>query len=118
MINKSKARQRRAKKTRARIAKTATTKLCVGRSNQHITAQVIAIDGEFHRVISQVSTKDKALQNEKCSKVELAQKVGKQIAEKAKKAGVTKVAFDRSGFLYHGRVKALAEAAREGGIEF
>lgn len=118
MIDKSKARLRRAKKTRARIAKSATTKLSVARSNQHITAQVIAIDGEFHKVISQVSTKDKDFKNEKGTKTELAKKVGKKIAEQAKQAGVTKLAFDRSGFLYHGRVKALAEAAREGGIEF
>lgn len=118
MSKKIQARVRRSKKTRARIAKSSTVKMSVVRSNQHITAQVISIDGEFHQVVAHASTVDKEFKESKGSKIELAQKVGKVIAEKAKKAGVTKLAFDRSGYLYHGRIKALADAAREGGIEF
>jgi large subunit ribosomal protein L18 len=118
MSDKIKARLRRAKKTRARIQQTATTKLSIGRSNQHISAQIIELHGECHRVVAHASTMDKDFQDVKGSKTECATLIGKKIAEKAKEAGVTKIAFDRSGYRYHGRVKALAEAAREGGIEF
>ncbi len=93
-----------------------TTRLCVHRTTRHIYAQVIAPAGD--RVLVSASTLDVSFKGGKTGNVDAAQKVGQLIAERAKSAGVEKVAFDRSGFKYHGRVKALAEAAREGGLEF
>ena len=93
-----------------------TTRLCVHRTTRHIYAQLIAAAGD--RVLVSASTLDAAFKGGKTGNVDAAQKVGQLIAERAKSAGVEKVAFDRSGFKYHGRVKALAEAAREGGLEF
>lgn len=92
------------------------TRLSVTRTPQHIYAQVLTPDGA--KVLAQASTLEKDLRGDKTGNVEAASKVGKLIAERAKAAGVSAVAFDRSGFKYHGRVKALAEAAREGGLEF
>ena len=91
-------------------------RLCVFRSNKEIYAQII--DDETRTTICSASTLDKDLKIKNGSNVEAAKVVGKAIAEKAKKAKVTKVVFDRGGYLYHGRVKALAEAARENGLEF
>ncbi len=91
-------------------------RLCVYRSSQHMYAQVISANGG--KVLASASTLDKELRGEATGNVEAAKKVGLLVAERAKAAGVTKVAFDRSGFKYHGRVKALADAAREGGLEF
>ena len=91
-------------------------RLTVHRTPRHIYAQVIVPDG--NQVIASASTLDKDLRSGSTGNVEAAGRVGTLIAERAKAAGVTAVAFDRSGFKYHGRVKALADAAREGGLEF
>jgi large subunit ribosomal protein L18 len=118
MIDKKQQRLRRARQTRAKIAELRATRLSVHRSNSHIYAQVI--DGTGGRVIAVASTLDKELrgQMKHGSTVEAAKLVGARIAQKAKEQGVTRVAFDRSGFAYHGRVRALADAAREAGLEF
>lgn len=116
MSVKKETRLRRARKARLRMRELETVRLCVYRSSQHIYAQVIAADGS--KVLASASTLDKDLREDATSNIEAAQKVGKLVAERAKAAGVTQVAFDRSGFKYHGRVKALADAAREGGLEF
>lgn len=111
-------RQRRARKTRAVIAGQSTTRLTVHRTNMHIYAQVI--DGSGDKVLASASTTEAEVRKKvkNGGNVEAATVIGKRIAEKAKKAGVTKVAFDRSGNKYHGRVQALAEAARENGLSF
>ena len=88
----------------------------IHRTPRHIYAQVIAPQGD--KVLATASTVEKELRSDATGNVEAAKKVGALIAERAKAAGVTKVAFDRSGFKYHGRVKALADAAREAGLEF
>jgi large subunit ribosomal protein L18 len=88
----------------------------VNRTPRHIYAQII--NGEGNRVLAQASTLDKDLRSGATGNIEAAAAVGKLVAERAKAAGVTEVAFDRSGYKYHGRVKALADAAREGGLEF
>lgn len=117
-MNKKVARLRRARKTRARIADLKMVRLCVFRSNSHIYAQVISAEGD--KVLASASTVEAEVRGslKSGSNVEAAALVGKRIAEKAKAAGIEKVAFDRSGFQYHGRVKALAEAARENGLSF
>jgi large subunit ribosomal protein L18 len=91
-------------------------RLTVNRTPRHIYAQII--NGEGDRVLAQASTLDKDLRSGATGNIEAAAAVGKLVAERAKAAGVTEVAFDRSGYKYHGRVKALADAAREGGLEF
>jgi len=91
-------------------------RLTVNRTPRHIYAQVTTPLGD--RVIVAASTLDKALRSDKTGNIEAAAKVGALIAERAKSAGISKVAFDRAGYKYHGRVKALADAAREGGLEF
>ena len=91
-------------------------RLTVNRTPRHIYAQVISSAGD--RVLAAASTLDQSLRAGKTGNVEAAAEVGKLIAERAKSAGISRVAFDRSGYKYHGRVKALAEAAREGGLEF
>ena len=91
-------------------------RLCVYRSPRHIYAQVISISGES--IQASASTLDKSLKGTATGNVESAARVGTLIAERAKAAGIEKVAFDRSGYKYHGRVKALADAAREGGLQF
>ena len=90
--------------------------MCVYRSPRHIYAQVISPTGDT--ILASASTVEKDARGGKTGNVDAAGKVGKLIAERAKAAGIEKVAFDRSGYAYHGRVKALAEAAREGGLEF
>lgn len=117
-MDKHATRLRRARKTRIRIAELQMVRLCVFRSNSHIYAQIISADGA--KVLAQASTIEAEVRNslKSGSTVEAATIVGKRIAEKAKAAGIEKVAFDRSGFQYHGRVKALAEAARENGLSF
>jgi large subunit ribosomal protein L18 len=118
MINKKAARIRRARRTRGKIRELGIHRLCVYRTPRHIYAQVIVPGGA--EVIASASSLDGDIKKvlRYTGNVETATVVGKVIAERAKKAGVTQVAFDRSGFKYHGRVKALAEAAREGGLEF
>lgn len=91
-------------------------RLCVYRSPRHIYAQIIAPTG--NQVLASASTVEKEGRGGSTGNIEAASKVGKLIAERAKAAGVEQVAFDRSGYAYHGRVKALAEAAREGGLQF
>lgn len=117
-MDKNIQRLRRARKTRAKIAELKVARLCVHRTNCHIYAQVI--DASGGRVLTSASTLEKSLRNEikNGGNVEAAKLIGQRIAERAKQAGVTKVAFDRSGYAYHGRVKALAEAAREHGLQF
>ncbi|MDO4693410.1 MAG: 50S ribosomal protein L18 [Eikenella sp.] len=117
-MNKHMTRLRRARKTRSRIAALKMVRLCVFRTNNHIYAQVINEEGD--RVLASASTLEAEVRSaiKSGSTVEAAAIIGKRIAEKAKTVGIEKVAFDRSGFQYHGRVKALAEAARENGLSF
>ena len=117
-MNKKETRLRRARKTRAKIAELKAVRLTVFRSNCHIYAQVISGCGS--KVLAAASTvePDVRAQVANGGNKAAAEAVGKLIAERAKAAGVEQVSFDRSGFLYHGRVKALAEAAREGGLKF
>ena len=118
MHSKKTSRLRRAKRARAKISELGAHRLTVHRTPRHIYAQVIAPDGST--VIASASTVQKAVNSDVkyTGNVEAAAVVGKVIAEKSKEAGVSKVSFDRSGFKYHGRVKALADAARENGLEF
>ena len=118
IITKKQRRLRRAIKTREHIRQLGIVRLSIHRTAQHIYAQVTASDGA--KVIAAASTlQEKVREGLKGSgNVEAAKAVGRAIAERSKAAGVTKVAFDRAGFQFHGRVKALAEAAREAGLEF
>ena len=117
-MSKNTARLRRAKSTRSHIRKLGVPRLSVLRTGQHLYAQVFTADGS--KVLAAASTVQAdvrdGLKNGK--NADAAAKVGRTIAEKAKAAGIEKVAFDRSGYRYHGRVKALADAAREGGLQF
>ena len=117
MINEN-TRLKRARKTRVKIAELDVNRLTVHRSNTNIYAQII--DGKNNKVLASASTLEadvkKKLKN--TSNKEAAEEIGKRIAEKAIKAGIKAVAFDRSGFKYHGRIKALAEAARNNGLTF
>ncbi len=121
-MDKKQSRLRRALATRRKIAEQRVHRLCVFRSNQHIYANIIGPEGD--RVLVSASTLEPemrqqlATQSGRGGNVAAAALVGKRIAEKARAAGIEKVAFDRSGFRYHGRVKALAEAAREAGLQF
>ncbi len=118
MKDKNTSRIRRSRRTRHQIKQVQAVRLTVHRSNTHIYAQVIDATGS--KVLASASTVEpevrKNLKNG--GNVEAAILIGKRIAEKAKQAGVEAVAFDRSGYRYHGRVKALAEAARENGLKF
>lgn len=116
MSEKKVSRQRRAKRGRMKIRELGEHRLCVHRTPRHIYAQVIAPTGD--QVLASAATVEKDLRGGATGNIEAASKVGKLIAERAKKAGIARVAFDRSGFRYHGRVKALADAARENGLEF
>ena len=116
MIDKKVSRQRRAKRTRMKIRELGANRLCVHRTPRHIYAQVTTAAGD--KVLASASTIEKDLRGGATGNADAAVAVGKLIAERAKAAGVERVAFDRSGFKYHGRVKALADAARENGLEF
>lgn len=116
MNTKKKSRIRRATSARAKMRQLGAVRLCVNRTPRHIYAQII--DASNDNVVASASTLEKDLRSGKTGNADAATEVGKLIAERAKAAGVNSVAFDRSGFKYHGRVKALAEAAREGGLEF
>lgn len=116
MSAKKESRLRRARKVRVKIRDLGTTRLCVHRTPRHMYAQITTADGS--QVLATASTLDKELRQDATGNVDAAKKVGQLIAERAKKAGVEQVAFDRSGFRYHGRVKALADAAREAGLQF
>ena len=115
-MDKTASRLRRAQQTRRKIAELKVSRLSVHRTNSHIYAQVL--DGS--RVLASASTNEAEVRKELANggNAAAAAVVGRRIAEKAKAAGVSEVAFDRSGFQYHGRVKALAEAAREAGLKF
>ena len=118
MITKKETRLRRSRKTRAKIAEMKAVRLSVFRSNCHIYAQVISGCGS--KVLAAASTVEAEVRAQVSNggNKAAAEVVGKLIAERAKAAGIEAVAFDRSGFQYHGRVKALADAAREGGLKF
>jgi large subunit ribosomal protein L18 len=125
MLNKKEQRVRRSRTTRHRIAMQRVARLTVFRSNLHIYASVISEDGQ--RVLASASTLEAEVRKElagdggpagKGGNTAAAQTVGRRIAERARAAGIEKVAFDRAGFAYHGRVKALADAAREAGLQF
>ena len=113
---KKQSRVRRARRSRLKMRELGVNRLSVHRTPQHIYAQIIAPEGD--RVLASASTLDESLRSGTTGNASAAAKVGQLIAERAKSAGVVKVAFDRSGFKYHGRIKALADAAREGGLEF
>jgi len=121
MLNKKEQRLRRARQTRIRIAAQGAVRLTVHRTNLHIYASVISDDGS--KVLVSASTAEAEVRKAlgaagKGGNVAAAQVVGKRVAEKAKAAGIDRVAFGRAGFAYHGRVKALAESAREAGLQF
>lgn len=118
MIDKKQSRLRRSRRTRAKIAELKVVRLTVNRSNSHIYAQVIDASGS--KVLASASSAEKTVRGElkNGGNIAAAAVVGKLIAEKAKQAGVEAVAFDRSGYRFHGRVKALAQAAREAGLKF
>ena len=118
MKDKNQTRLRRARKTRAHIRELGAHRLSVHRTSQHIYAQIIAPDASQTLVAASTVEKDLAAGLKATSNVEAAKKIGATIAERAKAKGITKVAFDRSGFQFHGRIKALADAAREAGLEF
>jgi large subunit ribosomal protein L18 len=118
MIDKNQARLRRARKTRAKIAELKSLRLSVHRTNSHIYAQVFSSCGS--KVLAAASSLEPEVRRDLTNggNIGAAAVIGKLIAERAKKAGIEQVAFDRGGFQYHGRVKALAEAAREAGLKF
>ncbi len=116
MSAKNDSRLRRAKRARARIRKLGETRLSVHRTPRHIYAQIITPEGD--KVLASASTLDAELRGGSTGNVSAAAEVGKLVAKRAKEAGVERVAFDRGGYKYHGRVKALADAARESGLEF
>jgi large subunit ribosomal protein L18 len=118
MIDRNQARLRRARKTRAKIAELKSVRLSVHRTNSHIYAQVISPCGS--KVLAAASSLEPEVRKDlpNGGNVAAATVIGKLIAERARTAGIEQVSFDRSGFQYHGRVKALAEAAREAGLKF
>ncbi|MFO7787168.1 50S ribosomal protein L18 [Vreelandella utahensis] len=116
MSAKKESRLRRARKVRIKIRERGSNRLCVHRTPRHMYAQVTTADGS--QVLAAASTLDKELRQGATGNVEAARQVGELIAERAKNAGIETVAFDRSGYRYHGRVKALADAAREAGLQF
>ena len=119
MIPKLLKRKRRYKKTRAKIRELQVYRLSVHRTPKHMYAQIISPDNDTLVSASTLQPEVKqALKNGKTGNIKAAEIVGKVIAQKAKKAKIETVAFDRSGFMFHGRVKALAEAARENGLKF
>ena len=116
MSAKNDSRLRRARRARARMRDQGVIRLSVHRTPRHIYAQVITPEGD--KVLASASTLDGDLRDGKTGNIDAAAEVGKLVAARAKEAGIVKVAFDRGGYKYHGRVKALADAARESGLEF
>ena len=116
MSAKNDSRLRRARRARTRMRDKGMNRLSVHRTPRHIYAQIIAPAGD--RVLASASTLDTDLRNDATGNIAAAEAVGKLVAKRAKDAGVETVAFDRSGYKYHGRVKALADAARETGLKF
>jgi len=117
-MNKRTSRLRRAKRTRMHMHENEAVRLCIHRTPNHIYAQVIAPTGATVLVCASTLDKQLKAQLKSTGNVEAAKLVGKIVAERAVKAGIRRVAFDRSGYKYHGRIKALADAARESGLEF
>jgi large subunit ribosomal protein L18 len=117
-MNKRTTRLRRAKRTRMKIRELEVTRLCVHKTSKHMYAQITTSDGS--KTLACASTLDKILNKklQNTGNVDAAKEVGKLLAERALKVGVRAVAFDRSGFAYHGRIQALADAAREDGLQF
>jgi large subunit ribosomal protein L18 len=117
-MNKKQSRLRRAKETRKHIRELEATRLCVHRTPRHIYAQILTADGA--RVLATASTVEKTLREvlPNGGNAAAAAEVGKRLAERAVAVGIAEVAFDRGGFKYHGRIKALADAAREHGLKF
>ena len=115
-MKKNESRLRRAKRSRIRMRTQRVTRLSVHRTPRHIYAQIISSKGDT--ILASASTLDKSLRTNATGNINAAAAVGKLVAERALKSGVKKVAFDRSGFKFHGRVKALADSARENGLEF
>ena len=116
MSAKNEARLRRARRARARMRGLGVNRLSVHRTPRHIYAQVFSPNGD--QVVASASTLDSSLRSGATGNAAAAAEVGKLVAQRAKEAGIEKVAFDRAGYKYHGRVKALADAAREAGLEF
>ncbi len=116
MSAKNDSRLRRARRARVKMRELGINRLSVHRTPRHIYAQVFAAGGG--QVLASASTLDKDLRSGSTGNIDAAAQVGKLVAERAKAAGIEKVAFDRSGYKYHGRVKALADAARENGLDF
>lgn len=116
MSDKQAARERRARRSRAKMRELGVYRLCVHRTPRHIYAQIISPAGD--RVLASASTLEKELRSGATGNADAAATVGRLIAERALAAGITQVGFDRSGFRYHGRVKALADGARASGLEF
>lgn len=116
MSVKKESRLRRARRARSKIRELGVNRLCVNRTGRHIYAQIIGAEGD--KVLASASTLGKDLRGKATGNAEAAKAIGQLIAERAKAAGIEDVAFDRSGYRYHGRVKALADAAREGGLQF
>lgn len=116
MSVKNDSRLRRARRARARMRGLGQIRLSVHRTPRHIYAQIISPDGD--KVLASASTLDGDLRKTATGNISAAAEVGKLVAKRAREAGVERVAFDRSGYKYHGRVKALADAARESGLEF
>jgi large subunit ribosomal protein L18 len=116
MSEKNDSRLRRARRSRTRMREQGVTRLSVHRTPRHIYAQILTPAGD--QVLASASTLDSDLRGGKTGNIEAAAEVGKLVAERAKAAGIINVAFDRAGYKYHGRVKALANAARENGLEF
>jgi len=116
MSAKNDSRLRRARRARSRMRRHGVNRLSVHRTPRHIYAQVFAAAGD--RVLASASTLDADLRGGKTGNIEAAAAVGRLLAERARQAGIEEVAFDRGGYKYHGRVKALADAARESGLKF
>lgn len=116
MSAKNEARLRRARRARARMRGLGVNRLSIHRTPRHIYAQVFTPNGD--QVVASASTLDSSLRSGATGNAAAAAEVGKLVAQRAKEAGIEKVAFDRAGYKYHGRVKALADAAREAGLEF
>lgn len=118
MKDKKTSRQRRARRTRMHIRELGVHRLAVHRTPQHIYAQIIAPDAAHVVAAASTVEKDVVAGLKGTGNIDAAKKVGTAIAQRAKEKGITKIAFDRSGFQFHGRIKALADAAREAGLEF
>ncbi|MCH9690600.1 MAG: 50S ribosomal protein L18 [Gammaproteobacteria bacterium] len=113
---KKQSRLRRARRARAKFRQLGATRLTVNRTPRHIYAQILSASGD--KVLAAASTLDQGFTESKTGNVDAAKAVGALVAERARAAGIESVAFDRSGFKYHGRIKALADAAREAGLKF